>query len=67
MYYNRNLFIILIDIEGGVLDTNILLYTVFQSCQEKNLFYLIYCRKLPNKNLFLIFLKKDLTKPPTAL
>ena len=55
MYYNRNLFIILIDIEGGVLDTNILLYTVFQSCQEKNLFYLIYCRKLPNKNLFLIF------------
>ena len=38
MYYNRNLFIILIDIEGGVLDTNIY-YTPYFNLVKRKIYF----------------------------
>ena len=41
MYYNRNLFIILIDIEGGVLDTNIY-YTPYFNLVKRKIYFISF-------------------------
>ena len=58
MYYNRNLFIILIDIEGGVLDTNIY-YTPYFNLVKKKIYFNYFIAENSQIKIYFKLIKKN--------